>query len=418
MVSTKFLSYSLLAFGLTLAMFAAAHIVLADRPDDCAPEDREVPGNTNSPCKWDYRLDEITTVTYDVVENTEGNTCHEVLVFGPYDGERHLPEGASVGIWLGRNNEQGVTQRPALRGSVGNLLVDKSENSITVVPGYRPSGNERLHVFYLVNSTVPEKNFWATYTYPNQGWYYDTNAYQGDFDALKIFASPAGGGYISFFQGREQDYEEPDLLNAESPWLPMPANINDFNLLMNDCLAGIKQRLENEAKLEETRQRVEAERVAQERAATQTAAEAERQRLETEAAREALRLARETELAKTQALIEQLDREKIIIGIWQEIVDEKLAGAKARAEITNTYLTEIEANAAEFKASVVAKATEVRRLQEINDAIADAIVAHNDEIERQLAIQEEREEKQRQRLEDLSVDPSATATPEPEVAGG
>ena len=29
---------------------------------------------------------------------------------------------------------------------------------------------------------------------------------------------------------------------------------------MNDCLAGIKQRLENEAKLEETRHKVEAER--------------------------------------------------------------------------------------------------------------------------------------------------------------
>ena len=78
--------------------------------------------------------------------------------------------------------------------------------------------------------------------------------------------------------------------------------------------------------------------------------------METDAAREALRIARETELAKTQALIDQLEREKIIIGIWQEIVDEKLAGAKARADITNTYLMEIEANAAEFKASVVAKA--------------------------------------------------------------
>ena len=192
----------------------------------------------------------------------------------------------------------------------------------------------------------------------------------------------------------------------------MPANIADFNLLMNDCLAGIMQRLENEAKLEEVRQKVEAERIAQERAAKQAVAEADRQRLETEGAREALRIARETELAKTQALIEQLEREKIIIGIWQEIVDEKLAGAKARADITNTYLTEIEANDAEFKASVVAKAAEVRRLQEINDAIADAIIAHNDDIERQLALQEEREAEQRKKLEDLQIEvPELTPTP-------
>lgn len=191
----------------------------------------------------------------------------------------------------------------------------------------------------------------------------------------------------------------------------MPSSINDFNLLMNDCLAGIKQRLENEAKLEETRQRVETERVAQERAAKEAAAEAERQRLETEAAREALRLVQETELAKTQALIEQLEREKIIIGIWQEVVVEKQRGAEARAEITNRYLTEIEANAAEFKASVVAKAEEIRRLQEINAAITDAIIAHNDEVERQLEIQAAREVEQRERLDDLRIEPPETEPP-------
>ena len=96
-------------------------------------------------------------------------------------------------------------------------------------------------------------------------------------------------------------------------------------------------------------------------------------------------MARETELSKTQALIQQLEREKIIIGIWQEIVAEKQKGAESRAQITNRYLTEIEANAAEFKASVVAKAAEIRRLQEINATITAAIIAHHDEVERQLA---------------------------------
>ena len=209
-------------------------------------------------------------------------------------------------------------------------------------------------------------------------------------------------------------FSDSTALNPTSAWLPMPVNINDFNLLMNDCLAGIKQRLDNAAKLEETRQRVEAERVALDRTAKEAEAEAERQRLETDAAREALRLARETELAKTQSLIQQLEREKVIIGIWQEVVLEKQQGVQARAEITNRYLTEIEANAAEFKASVVAKAEEIRRLEEINAAIADAIIAHNDEVERQIVVQAELEAEQRARLEDLTVDvpePTPTATP-------
>ena len=166
--------------------------------------------------------------------------------------------------------------------------------------------------------------------------------------------------------------------------------------------------------MEETRQKVEAERVALDRTAKEAEAEAERQRLETDAAREALRLARETELAKTQALIQQLEREKVIIGIWQEVVLEKQQGVQARAEITNRYLTEIEANAAEFKASVVAKAANIRRLEEINAAITDAIIAHNDEVERQIVVQAELEAEQRARLEDLTVEvpePTPTATP-------
>ena len=380
------LSYPLLTLSLLFAVFTAAHIVLAEQPEDCAPEDREILGNTNSPCKWDYHFDEIASVRCDVADNTEGNTCHEVLVFGPYDSGLHLPLEASVTVWTGQKNQLGAI---AEGYAAGGELVGKPGDSITVIPT-SPEANR----FYSVNSSVPGRSYWK---YESSS--YIGHHYPGDYHALRIN-----------IPDRDAQYG----INTESIWLPMPANINDFNLLMNDCLAGIKQRLENEAKLEETRQKVEAERVAQERAAKQAAAEAERQRLETEAAREALRIARETELAKTQALIEQLEREKIIIAIWQEIVDEKLAGAKARADITNTYLMEIEANAAEFKASVVAKAAEVRRLQEINDAIADAIIAHNDDIERQLVAQEEREAEQRKKLEDLHVEPpNGTATPEP-----
>ena len=252
----------------------------------------------------------------------------------------------------------------------------------------------RIGPSFTLDSSVPQSAGWQG------GRYYPDSTEPARYAVLKVL-----------IYDNDDKYES---VNRESKWLPMPANINDFSLLMNDCLAGIKQRLENEAKLEETRQRVEAERIAQERTAREAAAEAERQRLETDAAREALRIVRETELAKTQALIVQLEREKIIIGIWQEIVDEKLAGAKARAEVTNTYLTEIEANAAAFRASVVAKAAEVRRLQDLNDAIAAAIIAHNDEIESQLATQAEREAEQRKKLDDLHVEPpNETATPEP-----
>ena len=369
-------SYPFIAITLLMVVFTAADVALAERPDSCAPEDRELSGNINSDCKWDFRANQITTVEYAVVENAEGNSCREQLTLSPFNGtaEKDNIDGAvGVRIYLaaiGINGEPRTSRQQYLTYTDYAVF---SPESIKLNVG-------NIHT---LDDSVGEKPRWHS----RGGRSYEYGNPPVDFD---VFFLDLHGKTPS--------------VNDVSPWLPIPANVNDFNLLMNDCLAGIKQRLENEAKLEETRQRVEAERVAQERVAKEAAAEAERQRLETEAAREALRLVRETELAKTQSLIQQLEREKIIIGIWQEVVVEKQKGAESRAEITNRYLTEIETNAAEFKASVVAKAAEIRRLQEVNAAITDAIIAHNNEVEQQLVEQAAREQEQRKKLEDLEIE--------------
>ncbi len=393
------LSLPLVLLTLLLGLVASTPTILAELPVECAPGDREIEGNTNSPCKWNYHFDEITSVRYDVVENTDGNTCHEVLTFSPYDMEVHLPVESPVILFVGKRDEQGVI------GGSGNWAeLDRvNVTSLGITPQSSPSvdsvGSDNYRYFYSVDDPIPTRRAWTL------RWRWG-GINPDEYHALRIQVSTDG-------------YESRSGINSRSAWLPMPKNIADFNLLMNDCLSGIKQRLENEAKLEEARQRVEAERVELNRAATAAAAEADRQQLETEAAREALKLARETELAKTQALIEQLEREKIIIGIWQEVVDEKLAGAKGRAEIMNTYLADIEANVAEFKANVVAKVAEVRRLEAINDAIVSAIEAHNQEIEQQLVAQEEREAEQRKKLDELHPEPEVgmnTPSPEPTTA--
>ena len=372
----------LLTVALLLVVLTTAD-VFAERPDTCAPEDREIAGNLTTDCRWDFHADRITTVDYTVVENTDGDSCHEELTFSPFNGTtewEHLEAGTE--IWFTELDAQGIPktswqhQRVATRRK---QFMAPMADSVRIDMG--PS--------FTLDSSVPPSSLW-----PGEAHIRGIDPSQYPLVQLRFRDSTA--------------------LNQGSEWLPMPVNINDFNLLMNDCLAGIKQRLENAAKLEETRQKVEAERVALDRTAKEAEAEAERQRLEADSAREALRLARETELAKTQALIQQLEREKVIIGIWQEVVLEKQKGVQARAEITNRYLTEIEANAAEFKASVVAKAANIRRLEEINAAIADAIIAHNDEVERQIVVQAELEAEQRARLEDLTVEvpePTPTATP-------
>ena len=375
----RLMSYPLLTVALLLAVFTAANSAFAERPDTCASEDREISGNINSDCKWDFHGDEITTVEYAVVEHTEGNSCYEQLTFSPFNGvaEKEHIYGVLISLaYLGDDGRPADYYKRRLRYGADAVF---TPGSIILNVGY----------LYTLNDSIGESPAWITDEYVSYSPHIA--------DVLRI-----------------EFIGESSSVNNRSPWFTFPANINDFNLLMNDCLAGIKQRLENAAKLEETRQRVEAERVTQSRVAMQAAADAERQRLETEAAQEALRLVRETELAKTQALIQQLERERIIIGIWQEVVIEKQKGAQSRAEITNQYLTDIEANAAEFKASVVAKAGEIRRLQEINAAITDAIIAHNDEVERQLSVQAEREAEQKARLEDLQIEvPELELTPTP-----
>ena len=384
----KLITFPLLILTMLTAL-AAANIAQAARPDNCPPEHREVYGNTSSPCKWDFRAHLITTVEYDVVENVAGNSCQQQITFKPFNASAEQNALASEGLSL-----------------IANVRLDaiKSDGTPAGEPRWLLSSN----AIFTTNSV--KFNTGSIHTLDSQvtqdaSWGSGGRRFTPHkrYDVMQIYLgyrSPVAGAVY----GR----------NNESPWLPIPVNIADFNLLMNDCLTGIKQRLENEAKLEETRQRVEAERIAQERAAAQAAAEAERQRLETEAAREALRLARETELAKTKALIEQLEKEKIIIEIWQEVVTEKQKGAQERAEITNRYLTDIETNAAEFKAGVVEKAAEIRRLEEINNAIITAIIAHNDEIEQHIANQAQREAELQQKLDNLTIQPTETPpTPQP-----
>lgn len=381
----KLITFPLLILAMLTAL-AAANIAQAARPDNCAPEHREVHGNTNSPCKWDYRAHLITTVEYDVVENVEGNSCREQITFKPFNASAEQNALASEGLRLSANVEFTSIKSDGTPGSANfRHKLQYSYDAIFTSNSIKFNTGS----IHTLESGVAQNAHWGSHYpylfYPHK-----------NYDVMRIVFNHYG------------------TRNHQSPWLPIPANVADFNLLMNDCLAGIKQRLENEAKLEETRQRVEAERIAQERAAAQAAAEAERQRLETEAAREALRLARETELAKTKVLIEQLEKEKIIIEIWQEVVTEKQKGAQERAEITNRYLTDIETNAAEFKAGVVEKASEIRRLEEINNAIITAIIAHNDEIEQHIANQAQREAELQQKLDNLTIQPTQTPpTPEP-----
>ncbi len=146
-------------------------------------------------------------------------------------------------------------------------------------------------------------------------------------------------------------------------------------------------------------------------AAADAKAEAELQQIELEAAKQIQQKALETELFKTQALRMQLEQEKLIIAAWNKVVEIRLAGSQERAKITNAFMAEVEANKAAFVTSVQAKVEELKRLQQINETLHTAIQAHNQTILDELSIQQALEEKQKQAIQDLEVQPPTLAPP-------
>ena len=98
----------LLTVALLLVLFTTAD-VFAERPDTCAPEDREIAGNLTTDCRWDLHADRITTVEYTVVENTAGDSCHEALTFSPFNGTAEWERlEAGTEIWFTELDAQGT----------------------------------------------------------------------------------------------------------------------------------------------------------------------------------------------------------------------------------------------------------------------------------------------------------------------
>ena len=97
----------LLTVALLLVLFTTAD-VFAERPDTCAPEDREIAGNLTSDCRWDFHADRITTVDYTVVENTAGDSCHEALTFSPFNGTAEWEYLRGLWIVFGSFDAQGI----------------------------------------------------------------------------------------------------------------------------------------------------------------------------------------------------------------------------------------------------------------------------------------------------------------------
>ena len=358
------------------------------------------PGNlvAGKGCKWDLGFHEITSVEFRAYRITGADSCYAGFEFSPYDyqhdivGAPHF-DGA---VYFGSMNALGEVNTSewfTLYGSHSFRLysqdfrkrVQQGNGSLTL----------RVSPSYKLGSQIP----------PSLVIDRDTS---GPSRYLTFPSEIKANSHIQM-----SGYARDDIIarRAETPWLMIPAEVNDFSELVFECLENIRREYENQAMQEELRAKKAAEQRAADKARADAEAKAELQQIELEAAKQIQQKALETELFTTQALRSQLEQEKLIIAAWNKVVEIRLAGAQERAKITNAFMSEVETGKAAFVASVQTKVEELRRLQELNETLRTAIQAHNQTILDELAIQQALEEEQKQAIQDLEVKPSGTTNP-------
>ncbi len=349
------------------------------------------PGNpvAGKGCKWDLGFHEITSVEFRAYRITGADSCYAGFEFSPYDyqhdivGAPHFDGAAYFGKINALDEEFWNKDQVSLRGLAFRRRVQEGDGSLIL----------RISPAYSLGSTLPSALIIDRPYYSN----------------FALAAELRANGHMLIIGSNfsENIIQE----RAISPWLPIPAEVNDFSELVFECLENIRREYENQAMQEELRAKKAAEQRAADKAREDAEAKAELQQIELEAAKQIQQKALETELFTTQALRSQLEQEKLIIAAWNKVVEIRLAGAQERAKITNAFMSEVETDKAAFVASVQTKVEELKRLQELNETLRTAIQAHNQTILDELAIQQALEEKQKQAIQDLEVKPSGTTTP-------
>ena len=321
-------------------------------------------------------MDEVTGVRFVVLEDEGADACYGALEFYPYDFEDLGPGGGLVLV---------VSQTPT---STAQPVVTQYHHygRHTVEAPHEPGDSALRVVGDLFDLNTPIPNDWRT------GFYGSVFLPSTTFHSLGLSV-----------KGKSSSVYPSDGVNYGSRWFSVPSEVNDFPVMINACLAEVKLRLEAEAQAEEDRGKLAAGELQRQQALNEEIAKANLDAQRLAAAQQALQIQQETELTKTRSLIARLERDKIILGVWNDIVLERLHGFQERAEITNRYLAEIEANATAFSTKVQEKYEELQRLESLNQAIADSIAAHNEAIEAQLVAAAELEAKNMEKLRDLEV---------------
>ena len=251
------------------------------------------PGNlvAGMGCKWDLGFHEITTVEFGAYRVPGSDACYAGFEFSPYDYQSDMVGAPTFSGRLRLGRMRALGDVVLIRGSGMRHSGDFSTWMGRGRVDFAQEGNRGLIVLighpYRIGSPIPPGIPSDVYTY-------------GDLGDLPSY-------YIQLTVTNHRDIISQ---RAGSPWLPIPAEVNEFSMLVFECVDDIRREKEHQSMQEEMRAKKAAEERAAEKARADAEAKAELQRIELEAAKEIQRKAFETELFKTQALLVQLERGK------------------------------------------------------------------------------------------------------------
>ena len=329
---------SVLALFLLAGLLAWAGSAATAAAQDC---ERVIAGNTNSPCKKVDYLAGLQAPTFTIeraVDSAGDYYCRPVIEFRsttPLSADDVHKESGYPHYLLHNRYRKG--------GSWDNSFYDSIVYSFVPSLEVHP---DRIRVDFhqhRIKMTDPVP---------------DTPPHIRDYLRVSLHLSPQGIG---------RPY------SVKSQTFPRPVEINDYPLLMNQCLADIQRQLEHEAALEAARQQAEADRVAAETAAAEAANAAEIADIELQSAQAALAAQETLNAALRQETILAIKREDTLRAAWQQVMLVRMSGLEERTRIWTAAVERWAAEDLQFSTAMAARIQEVERLQALNAALEQSM---------------------------------------------
>ncbi len=418
--------------GLLLMLALGAEMVFADRPLECAEEDKVSAGSRldRQMCKWDLNLSDITHVelVIEEIEHQNAPYCQMLYRFYGVNYERDF---------------RPVVNAEDVNGTI--MAYDSVSQSRRYqrwnirFQSYVQGNQPRWEAW---NTIFTDSGYEGSYYFSGGGVdYIDFKAYRL-YQVSEVVSLEAGTTEYPLMQLRlghryDSDSGSDYYTDRFSPEIPTPPNFakSSWGVQMNACLDNIQSRLDSEASM----RRIEEERAAQEARlkadaaiaerkaaedAAVAAAEAEAVKIQAESeatidaiklasAKELERKAQETEIARTLALKVSFERKKVIDAVLANIIRIQLAGIEERRALTQTFLEAQVAASDEFKAEVAHYESRISEYDKFNGLLLQHLEEHRVLMERKIEEAQAAEEEQRRRLEDLFAVPGNDETPTP-----